>query len=435
MCNILNTRNEDIKEKAMAKIKPFKCVRPNEDVASKVAALPYDVYNSDEAREVVKDNKLSFLNIDRAETQFDKSVDIYDKKVYEKARDLFNEQLCEGVYIEDEDLAYYVYELIMDNRSQSGIVAVASVDDYLDGTIKKHENTLAKKEQDRINHVDTMSAQTGPIFLAYRDIEAVNAVVKKIKETKPIYDFISDDGIAHKAWKISDDKDIEIISDSFDKCDGLYIADGHHRAASAVKVALKRRDENPGFTGDEEYNYFLSVIFPESELMIMDYNRVIKDLNGLNNEEFLDKVRENFYVREIGKTTELSNELSEVKPKSKGTMAILLDGVWYEAHAHNNILSDDPVKGLDVSIASDYIITPILGIKDLKNDPRIDFVGGIRGLKELEKRCNTDCRLAIAMYPTSISELFGVADAGALMPPKSTWFEPKLRSGLFIHRF
>ena len=430
----------------MAKIKPFKCVRPRKDLARDVAALPYDVYNSEEARDEVFGKPYSFLNIDRAETQFDKSVDIYDKKVYEKARDLFNEHVKKGVYLEDEDDAYYIYELTMDGRSQSGIVAVASVDDYLDGTIKKHENTLAKKEQDRINHVDTMSAQTGPIFLAYRDIEKVNKVVEKVKKEEPIYNFTSDDGIIHRAWKISDKEDLSVITEGFAESDGLYIADGHHRAASAVKVALKRREANPNFTGDEEFNYFLSVIFPESELMIMDYNRVVKDLNGLSEAEFLEKIKENFDVKKVsyslyddGKMAieDDKNDLkvASIKPAHKGEIAMYFGNAWYKLVAHDDIKSDDPVKGLDVAIVSDYILDPVLGITDLKNDPRIDFVGGIRGYGELERRCQSDMKVAFAMYPTSIQELFAVADAGLLMPPKSTWFEPKLRSGLFIHRF
>jgi len=430
----------------MAKIKPFKCVRPRKDLARDVAALPYDVYNSEEARDEVFGKPYSFLNIDRAETQFDKSVDIYDKKVYEKARDLFNEHVEKGVYLEDEDDAYYVYELTMDGRSQSGIVAVASVDDYLDGTIKKHENTLAKKEQDRINHVDTMSAQTGPIFLAYRDIEKVNKVVEKVKKEEPIYNFTSDDGITHRAWKISDKEDLGVITEGFAESDGLYIADGHHRAASAVKVALKRREANPDFTGDEEFNYFLSVIFPESELMIMDYNRVVKDLNGLSDAEFLEKIKENFDVKKVsysiyedGKVVidgdRNTLKFEGIKPANKGEIAMFLGNAWYKLTAHDDIMSDDPVKGLDVAIVSDYILDPILGITDLKNDPRIDFVGGIRGYGELERRCQSDMKVAFGMYPTSIQELFAVADAGLLMPPKSTWFEPKLRSGLFIHRF
>lgn len=430
----------------MAKIKPFKCVRPRKDLARDVAALPYDVYNSEEARDEVFGKPYSFLNIDRAETQFDKSVNIYDKKVYEKARDLFNEHVEKGVYLEDEDDAYYVYELTMDGRSQSGIVAVASVDDYLDGTIKKHENTLAKKEQDRINHVDTMSAQTGPIFLAYRDIEKVNKVVEKVKKEEPIYNFTSDDGITHRAWKISDKEDLGVITEGFAESDGLYIADGHHRAASAVKVALKRREANPDFTGDEEFNYFLSVIFPESELMIMDYNRVVKDLNGLSDAEFLEKIKENFDVKKVsysiyedGKVVidgDRNNlKFEGIKPANKGEIAMFLGNAWYKLTAHDDIMSDDPVKGLDVAIVSDYILDPILGITDLKNDPRIDFVGGIRGYGELERRCQSDMKVAFGMYPTSIQELFAVADAGLLMPPKSTWFEPKLRSGLFIHRF
>ncbi len=409
----------------MAVIKPFECIRPDVKVADKVAALPYDVYNREEACEVVKNNPLSFLRIDRAETQFDSSVDTYDEKVYKKAKQMLDEAVSDGTFIEDSDKAYYVYELTMDGRSQTGIVACASIDDYQNNIIKKHENTRADKELDRINHVDTCSAQTGPIFLAYRADEVINKEVAKAKEKDCLYSFVADDGVKHQVWKISEKESVETIKNAFDKINAIYIADGHHRAASAVKVGLKRREANPGYTGNEEFNFFLSVLFPDEELMIMPYNRVVKDLNGFSKEEFLDKIAENF---------ELKKADSEVAPKEKGTYGMYIDKEWYLLKAKDKIKSDDPVNGLDVAVLQNNLLEPVLGIHDPKTDKRIDFVGGIRGLKELEKRCNSDCRAAFSMYATSISELFAVADASKLMPPKSTWFEPKLRSGLFIHR-
>lgn len=409
----------------MAVIKPFECIRPDVKVADKVAALPYDVYNREEACEVVKNNPLSFLRIDRAETQFDSSVDTYDEKVYKKAKQMLDEAVSDGTFIEDSDKAYYVYELTMDGRSQTGIVACASIDDYQNNIIKKHENTRADKELDRINHVDTCSAQTGPIFLAYRADEVINKEVAKAKEKDCLYSFVADDGVKHQVWKISEKESVETIKNAFDKINAIYIADGHHRAASAVKVGLKRREANPGYTGNEEFNFFLSVLFPDEELMIMPYNRVVKDLNGFSKEEFLDKIAENF---------ELEKADSEVAPKEKGTYGMYIDKEWYLLKAKDKIKSDDPVNGLDVAVLQNNLLEPVLGIHDPKTDKRIDFVGGIRGLKELEKRCNSDCRAAFSMYATSISELFAVADASKLMPPKSTWFEPKLRSGLFIHR-
>ncbi len=409
----------------MAVIKPFECIRPDVKVADKVAALPYDVYNREEACEVVKNNPLSFLRIDRAETQFDSSVDTYDERVYKKAKQMLDEAISDGTFIEDSDKAYYVYELTMDGRSQTGIVACASIDDYQNNIIKKHENTRADKELDRINHVDTCSAQTGPIFLAYRADEVINKEVAKAKEKDCLYSFVAGDGIKHQVWKISEKESVEAIKNAFDKINAIYIADGHHRAASAVKVGLKRREANPGYTGNEEFNFFLSVLFPDEELMIMPYNRVVKDLNGFSKEEFFDKIAENF---------ELEKADSEVSPKEKGTYGMYIDKEWYILKAKDKIKSDDPVNGLDVAVLQNNLLEPVLGIHDPKTDKRIDFVGGIRGLKELEKRCNSDCRVAFSMYATSIGELFAVADASKLMPPKSTWFEPKLRSGLFIHR-
>lgn len=409
----------------MAVIKPFECVRPNEKDAARVAALPYDVYNRQEAVCEVKREPLSFLKIDRAETQFDDSTDTYAPEVYAKAKELFEEALADKTFITDTDKTYYIYALTMDKRTQTGIVACASIDDYLNNVIKKHENTRADKEVDRITHVDTLSAQTGPIFLAYRADSVINDAVKKTKENKALYDFISPDGIRHQVWKMTDITLVENVRKAFEGIDSVYIADGHHRAASAVKVGLKRRQENPGYTGNEEFNYFLSVLFPDEELMILPYNRVVKDLNGYTQEEFLNKIKEKFDMAESDK---------QVSPDKKGTFGMYLGGKWYKLTAHKDIMSDDPVDGLDVAVLQDNLLAPVLGIGDPKTDKRIDFVGGIRGLSELEKRCREDCVVAFSMYATSIAELFAVADAGKLMPPKSTWFEPKLRSGLFIHR-
>lgn len=409
----------------MAVIKPFECVRPNEKDAARVAALPYDVYNRQEAVCEVKREPLSFLKIDRAETQFDDSTDTYAPEVYAKAKELFEEALADKTFITDTDKTYYIYALTMDKRTQTGIVACASIDDYLNNVIKKHENTRADKEVDRITHVDTLSAQTGPIFLAYRADSVINDAVKKTKENKALYDFISPDGIRHQIWKMTDITLVENVRKAFEGIDSVYIADGHHRAASAVKVGLKRRRENPGYTGNEEFNYFLSVLFPDEELMILPYNRVVKDLNGYTQEEFLNKIKEKFDIAESDR---------QVSPDKKGTFGMYLGGKWYKLTAHKDIMSDDPVDGLDVAVLQDNLLAPVLGIGDPKTDKRIDFVGGIRGLSELEKRCREDCVVAFSMYATSIAELFAVADAGKLMPPKSTWFEPKLRSGLFIHR-
>ena len=409
----------------MAVIKAFECIRPDEKVADRVAALPYDVYNREEALKEVEREPLSFLAIDRAETQFDSSVDTYADCVYDKARELLDSRIADGTFITDTDKAYYVYELTMNGRTQTGIAACASIDDYNNNIIKKHENTRADKEQDRINHVDRCSAQTGPIFLAYRADEVIRNEVAKAKEEKPLYSFISPDGIRHQVYKISNAQSVENIEKAFAGIDDIYIADGHHRAASAVKVGLKRREEHPDYTGEEEFNYFLSVLFPDEELMIMPYNRVVKDLNGYSKEEFIKKTEEKFEIEESA---------AAVEPAHKAEFGMYLDEKWYKLKAKKDILSDDPVDGLDVAILQDNLLEPVLGIHDPKTDKRIDFVGGIRGLLELEKRCHTDCVLAFSMYPTSIAELFAVADAGRLMPPKSTWFEPKLRSGLFIHK-
>lgn len=409
----------------MATIRPFRCVRPNAEVADRVAALPYDVYNRQEAKAEVQREPLSFLKIDRAETSFPDSVDTYAPEVYQKAKELLAKDIKEGIYRKDPDEAYYIYELVMDGRSQTGLVACASVDDYMNQVIKKHENTRADKETDRITHVDICSAQTGPIFLAYRSEKVINDIVAKVQQTEPLYDFTAVDGIVHRVWKISDSTDVDRIQKAFAGIQQIYIADGHHRAASAVKVGLKRREENPDHKGTEEYNFFLSVLFPHDQLMIMDYNRTVKDLNGLEIKTFLQRVEENF---------EVEKENQPVKPDKKGTFGMYLDRQWYKLTAKPSLFEGkDAVGSLDVSVLQDYLLGPVLGIGDPRTDERIDFVGGIRGLSELERRADGDMKVSFSLYPTSITELFDVADQNLLMPPKSTWFEPKLRSGLFIH--
>lgn len=409
----------------MAVIRPFRAYRPKKGLEAQIAALPYDVYNREEACEAVKDNPLSFLNIDRAETQFDSSVDPYADEVYQKAHDLLWDMIQKGAFIKEDKPVYYIYELTMDGRVQTGIVACASVDDYQNQVIRKHENTRADKELDRIRHVEACGAQTGPIFLAYRANDTLREIIARTKKEQALYDFTSEDGITHRVWCIRADADIAAIQNAFEGISQIYIADGHHRCASAVKVGLKKRRENPDYTGEEEFNYFLSVLFADEELMIMDYNRVVKDLNGLTPTQFLEDVSKVYHF--------ISKDTVCKKPAHKGQLSLLVDGIWYLLEVKEEYQSMDPVEGLDVAILQNHILAPVLGIKDPKTDQRIDFVGGIRGVEELERRVKTDCKAAFAMYPTSIQELFRVADANMLMPPKSTWFEPKLRSGLFIH--
>jgi len=390
-----------------------------------VAALPYDVYSREEALEEVVKEPLSFLKVDRAETQFANDFNPYDAKVYEKARDGLQDMIKDGLLIKEDKPCYYVYELTMEGRSQTGLVGCAAIADYLNNVIKKHEKTREDKEIDRTTHVDVCNAQTGPIFLAYRSQKVINDVVDVTKKATPLYDFVAPDGVRHTVWKIEGETDIATIYRGFKNVESIYIADGHHRTASAVKVGLKRRGENPGYTGDEEFNFFLAVLFPHDQLMILDYNRVVKDLNGLTKEEFLSSIAKAFLVEATG--------VEPYKPTKKATFGMYLEGVWYKLTAKPEIRSEDPVEDLDVALLQRYLLTSVLNIKDIRMDKRIDFVGGIRGLKELERRAKGDMKVAFSMYPTSINELFEVSDANQLMPPKSTWFEPKLRSGLFIH--
>lgn len=411
----------------MSIIRPFKGIRPADGLASSIAALPYDVYSSSEAREIVSSNPMSFLKIDRAETLLPAGTDIYSPEVYQTARRTLDAMIEDGLFIQDTEACYYIYALTMDGRTQTGLVGCASIDDYINNVILKHENTLAAKEEDRIHHVDACSAQTGPIFLAYRPYEPLRRIIEQEKSLPPINDFVSDDGVRHQVWKISRQKNIDNIYKLFGQIPHLYIADGHHRAASAVKVGLMRRSADERYSGNEEYNYFLSVLFPSDELCIYDYNRVITDRNGCTFDEFLDKIKDSFEIRKTG--------TDAYQPEHKGEFGLYCEGNWYRLMAKSELRSDDPVKGLDVSILQDHIIGPVFGINDPKTDPRICFIGGIRGLSALEKAADDVDGIAFSMYPTSMDELMSVADSGRLMPPKSTWFEPKLRSGLFIHRF
>ena len=410
----------------MANIIPFRAIRPRADLAEKIAALPYDVYSRDEAREAVKGNDYTFLRIDRPETQFPEAYDMYAPEVYEKAAEMLQKMIEDGFFIQESKEAYYVYELVMDGRSQVGIGACASVDDYDNRVIKKHENTRADKEADRIRHVDVCSAQTGPIFLAYRRREEIEREVKQAMSGPPVYDFTADDNITHRVWVIDEEGAVSRIQAAFRQVEDIYIADGHHRCASAVRVSKKRRMEFSDYTGEEEFNYFLSVLFPDDQLMIMDYNRVVKPEEDFDGSAFLEKVGRSFQVEKQGK--------EPYKPKRKGEIGMYYQDNWYRLTINSSCYTGDPVGDLDVAVLQKYLLEPVFGIVDPKVDARIDFVGGIRGLKELERRVHTDAKVAFAMFPTDIHELFAVSDAGKLMPPKSTWFEPKLTSGLLIHK-
>lgn len=408
----------------MAVFKAFRAFRPSKKNQALIPELPYDVMNSDEAYEIAKDNPLSFLHVDKAEIDLPRGTDLYSPLVYEKAGENLKKLEENGDLIQDETPCFYIYKQVMNGRSQVGIAGCASIDDYKNNIIKKHEKTLAKKEQDRINHVNITDANTGPIFLTYMHNNDINHIVSEfMSENAPVYHFEHDD-VEQTVWVVSDSEITAKLAELFGGVNAFYIADGHHRCASAVKVGEMRRAENPDYTGDEEFNYFLAIAFPDNELEIMDYNRVVKDLNGLTKEEFLAKVSEKFEIVEKPRT---------FKPVKKHTFGMYLDEKWYGLKAKPSIIKEDPVARLDVSILQENLLAPILGILDPKNDDRIDFIGGIRGMAELEKRANSDMRLAFAMFPTTVDDLISIADADEIMPPKSTWFEPKLLSGLFIH--
>jgi uncharacterized protein (DUF1015 family) len=412
----------------MAVIKPFKALRPEPHLVAKVAALPYDVVSTQEARKMVRGNEYSFLHVDKPEVDLEESIDPYDPRVYEKARENLNKMVRKGIFVEDKDECYYIYRLIREGRIQTGLVACVSIDDYLNNVIKKHEHTLARKEQDRINHVNITNAHTGPILMAYRKNEEISGLIDEwVSKNAPLYDFASEDGVVQTIWVVDDVRVIGALTALFSRVPSLYIADGHHRAAAAVKVGQMRRAESPDYEGTEEFNFFLSVLFPDEELTILEYNRLIKDLNGLAEEELLMKLAEKFEVIPRGK--------HRFKPTERHTFGMYMGGMWYTLEAKPGTFNEsDPVERLDVSILHNNIIIPILGIEDPRTDKRIDFVGGIRGPEELERRVDSgEMKLAFSMYPTSMEDLMSVADAGRIMPPKSTWFEPKLRSGIFIH--
>jgi len=410
----------------MALVKPFQAIRPTPALAEKVAALPYDVMNSAEAREMVKGNPYSFLHVDKAEIDLPVGTDVYAPEVYAKAKENLDNMSKTGVMLTEDAPMFYLYRLTMNGRAQTGLVACTSIDEYLDNKIKKHELTLETKEQDRIRHVETCNANTGPIYLAYKAQAAIDALVADwCANNAPVYDFVAEDGIGHTIWTVGCPDAITKLAEAFAKVPALYIADGHHRNASAVKVGLKKRAENPGYAADAEFNYYLSVIFPSNQLFIMDYNRVVKDLNGLSDDAFMAKFAEKFDIADS----------ANGKPVTRHTFGMYFNGAWKMLTAKPGVVNEaDPVASLDVSVLQNNVLTPLLGIDDPRTNKRIDFVGGMRGLGELSKRVDSgEMKVAFAMFPTSMDELLNIADAGAIMPPKSTWFEPKLRSGLFVH--
>lgn len=413
----------------MAIFKPFRALRPIPEKAAAIASMPYDVMDSDEARAEVKKNPLSYLHVEKPEIDLPLGTDLYAPEVYAKARENLLRYVNEGLMKQDSRPMFYIYRQTMDGRDQIGLVGLASVDEYMNGIIKKHELTRADKEADRIRHVDTCDAHPSPVFFTYRHQDEIDATVDKVMRQKdPVYDFVSDDGIGHALWLMDSEEDINAIQAAFAKLPCLYVADGHHRTASAAKVGLVRREQNPDYTGEEEFNFFMTVIFPDNQLKIFDYNRVVKDLNGLTQDKFLAKVREKFSVEPV-------SQAGPFRPSKLHEFGMYLGGTWYKLEALPGTWDDtNVVDSLDVSIMQNNLLHPILGIGDPRRDNRIDFVGGIRGLGELVRRVDSGREVvAFAMFPTSMDELLGIADAGEIMPPKSTWFEPKLRSGLFIH--
>ncbi|OQY30400.1 MAG: hypothetical protein B6244_00665 [Candidatus Cloacimonetes bacterium 4572_55] len=412
----------------MAKIKPFRGVRPAKELAEKVASPPYDVLNSVEAKEMAGDNPISFLHVVKPEIDLPDDISPYDDRVYAKAAENFKKLLDDRVMLRDDAPYFYLYEQTMDHIVQVGLVAAASVDDYEQDIIKKHELTRASKEQDRTRHVDTLGANTGPVFLTYKAQQEIDDIVEEWIKREPVNDFVAPDKVRHRFWVVDDQAIIDDLAAAFEKIGSMYVSDGHHRSASACNVRKVRKDKNPTHNGSEAYNYFLTVIFPDNQLRIFDYNRVVKDLNGLSSSEFVAKIREKFLLEEW-KTGE------PYKPKARHNFGVYFDNQWYKATAKPGSYDEsDPIDRLDVQILQKNVLDSILNIRDPRTDKRIDFVGGIRGLKELERRVHEDdYTVAFSLHPTSIEDLIKVADAGLIMPPKSTWFEPKLRSGLVAH--
>lgn len=411
----------------MATLRPFRAIRPDAELASQVISLPYDVMNRKEAAKMAEGNPYSFLHICRSEIDLPDEENPYDRLVYEKAKANIEERLEKGIFVKEDKPALYIYRQIMDGRVQTGIVGCVSVDEYQNNIIKKHEFTRVEKELDRINHFDVCDTNTEPVFLTYRDDERIRMIIEGfIANNDPVYDIISEDGIGHTLWVIDDEAILDNIVELFGEIPALYIADGHHRSASACKVGLKRREENPDYTGDEEFNFFMAVIFPDNDLKIFDYNRVVKDLNGNSKEKFLKKIEDaGFEIEEMG---------SEIyHPERKHVFSMYLEGKWYKLTAKADIIPNHVIDSLDVAILQNNLLHPILGIEDPRTDKRIDFVGGIRGLGELERRAEDDMKVGFAVYPVDVEDLLNVADNNMVMPPKSTWFEPKLGSGLFLH--
>lgn len=413
----------------MAKIKPFKGIRPPKDLVERIESRPYDVLNSKEAREEAGDNEMSLYHIIKPEIDFGEDVSEYDPRVYQKAADNFKKFMDNGWLVQDDKENYYLYAQTMNGKTQYGLVVGAAVDDYLSGVIKKHELTRCDKEEDRMKHVRACNANMEPVFFAYPDNEKLDEIIRRYAQTVPEYDFIAPiDGFRHQFWVISDDNDIKAITEEFAKIPALYIADGHHRSAAAALVGAELAKKDKNHTGNEEYNYFMAVCFQASQLTILDYNRVVKDLNGLTLEQFIEALKRNFIIEDKG--------CEIYKPSHIHNFSLYLDGHWYSLTAKDGTYNDsDPIGVLDVDISTRLILNEILNIQDLRSDKRIDFVGGLRGLEELKRRVDSgEMRVALALYPVSMKQIMDIADSGAIMPPKATWFEPKLRSGLVIHK-
>jgi uncharacterized protein (DUF1015 family) len=409
----------------MATFKPFKALRPKPEFAKDIASRPYDVLNAAEAKDEAKGNNLSFLRVIKPEIELPEEIDPYDQKVYEKGLENLKKLSSKGYLIKEQKASYYVYRLTMEGREQTGIVGCCDYQEYYDGRIKKHELTRTAKENDRVRHVETQNANAEPVFFSYRGVQNINLLIQKIVTFEPVYNFVAEDEIKHELWIVNDDKDISLIEFEFNAVPDLYVADGHHRTAAAARVGQKKKDHNPDHNGTEEYNFFMAVLFSDDQLKIYDYNRVIQDLNGKSPLDFISELEETFYITKL---------LEASPPNEKGLFSMYLENQWYSLKPKDRIFTENPKANLDVTFLSEKILSPILGIEDLRKDTRIDFVGGIRGLNELERRVDSkEMKVAFALFPVSMDELISIADAGEIMPPKTTWFEPKLRSGLFIH--